>query len=70
MRTVTNQWRRNVLMFNPRWFVGNSVEAATRSLIADAGPRSYYTGRRIFGAADQETADLLRGYTLGWGTTR
>jgi hypothetical protein len=45
-RIYGSMFRNTVLALNPRWLRGNVVEAAMRSLVAHAGPRSYLTGRR------------------------
>jgi hypothetical protein len=42
-------FRKAVLAVSPKWFTGNVVEAAARSLIAHAGPRSYYTAHKALG---------------------
>lgn len=42
---IGSRFRQTVLATNPKWLVGNSVEAALRSMIAGAGPTSYMVGR-------------------------
>jgi hypothetical protein len=39
-------FRKNVLATSPKWAFGNIIEAAIRTLIAHAGPRSYYTAHK------------------------
>jgi hypothetical protein len=38
------QFRKVVLSLSPKWLTGNVVEAALRTMIAHAGPRSVFTG--------------------------
>lgn len=45
-------FRKVVLATSPKWLAGNVIEAALRSLVAHAGPRSYYTGRRSLRTLD------------------
>ena len=63
-------FRRNVLAFSPKWLTGNIVEAATRSLIGRAGPRSYVTGRAALARLqkiDPAAAEEARARTIAGG---
>jgi hypothetical protein len=66
-----SQFRKVVLSLSPKWLTGNVVEAALRSLVGHAGPRSYYTGRRAQQTYEKtygkEAAAELRSRTTGGG---
>lgn len=76
---VSARWRRNVLGFSPKWFTGNTIEAAVRAGVAHArsGPlipfdvaASYVTGRRGLSAlerVDPKAAEQLRARAIGAG---
>lgn len=74
MGPVGKMWgsafRTTVLATNPKWLVGNDVEAALRAAVAHAGPRSYITGRaalKRIEKADPELAKQIRASTVGGG---
>lgn len=63
-------FRKNVLAVSPKWMTGNVVEAATRSLVAHAGPRSYYTAHRALSElkrVDPEAYQRMRAYAMPGG---
>jgi hypothetical protein len=65
------QFRKVVLSLSPKWLTGNVVEAALRTMVAHAGPRSALTGykaQKEYAAryGDQAAAEL-RSRTTGGG---
>lgn len=63
-------FRKVVLATSPKWLTGNIVEAALRSMVGHAGPRSYYTGRRALGTLDKldrAAGEEARARTVGGG---
>lgn len=74
MGPVGKMWgsafRTTVLATNPKWLVGNDVEAALRAGVAHAGPRSYVTGRAVLKRLDKQDPALareVRATTVGGG---
>lgn len=65
------QFRKTVLALSPKWLTGNTVEAALRTMIAHAGPRSAYTGHQAQKQYEQmygkEAAADLKSRTVGGG---
>ena len=53
LQVVGSGFRRTVLSTSPTWMTGNVTEAALRSGLARAGPRSYVTGRRVVRRLEQ-----------------
>jgi hypothetical protein len=47
LQVAGSGFRRTVLATSPTWMTGNVTEAALRSALGRAGPRSYVTGRRV-----------------------
>lgn len=65
-----NLFRPVVLATSPKWLVGNVVEAGLRSTVAHAGPRSYFTMRKILKQLEKENpeyAALITEEMLGGG---
>jgi hypothetical protein len=70
LKSYTGRWRRVVLAFSPRWLLGNTFEAAFRSLVGAAGPVSYATAHRNLRALktlDPAKARELEARALGGG---
>jgi hypothetical protein len=66
----TSAFRRTVLSTSLPWLTGNVVEAGARSLVAHAGPRSYYTAQRAFrklAETDPAAAEQARVRIAGGG---
>lgn len=55
---IGNVFRPLVLATSPKWLVGNIVEAALRSGVNHAGPRSWYTMHRIMKKLEKSNPDL------------
>jgi hypothetical protein len=60
LQVVGSGFRRTVLATSPSWMTGNVTEAALRSGLARAGPRSYRTGRRVVRALEAEDPRAAR----------
>lgn len=63
-------WRKIVLALSPKWLTGNVAEAALRSAVAHAGPRSYITGRGVLKRVEDANPELglqVRSRTAGGG---
>jgi hypothetical protein len=63
-------FRQTVLATSPTWLTGNVTEAALRTGLARAGPRSFLTGRRVvkrLGQIDPAAARELSARALGGG---
>lgn len=54
MRAYGSGFRTTVLATNPRWLVGNTLEAALRAAVAHAGPRSFVTARKVSKAVEKQ----------------
>jgi hypothetical protein len=65
------QFRKVVLSLSPKWLTGNVVEAALRTMIAHAGPRSVFTGYKALKGYEEKygknAAAELRSRTTGGG---
>jgi hypothetical protein len=48
MRAVTQAFRKTVLPTSTSWLTGNAAEAALRTAVDRAGPRSWVTYRRVY----------------------
>jgi hypothetical protein len=64
-------FRKTVLVTNPRWYYGNAFEAALRSTVMRAGPRSYWTMRKIrqniLESGGQDALDMFDARVIGIG---
>jgi hypothetical protein len=70
VRAAGAQWRRNVLAFSPRWFFGNQIEGAVRSVVAGAGPASYITAKRALKELKPAEREQAMARTVGGGQYR
>lgn len=69
-RAVNSAFRKTVLATSLPWLVGNVTEAALRTALAKAGPRSYLTGRRVMKRAEQidpKQAEFSQARMIGGG---
>jgi hypothetical protein len=67
---VGQSFRRTVLATSPSWVAGNVTEAALRSTLAGAGPKSYRIGRDVLkkvDALDSQLGQELRARAVGGG---
>lgn len=47
IQKVSQMFRGSVLATSPTYMIGNATEAGFRSAVAGAGPRAFFTGRRV-----------------------
>jgi hypothetical protein len=67
---INSSFRKTVLSTSPKWLLGNVTEAALRSALAKAGPRSYLTGKKVMARLkelDPEAAKEASVRTTGGG---
>lgn len=70
LQVAQGAFRKTVLATNPRWLFGNVAEAALRSTIERAGPRSYLTAHRALKQLEDtnpQAAEQLKARVLGGG---
>jgi hypothetical protein len=63
-QVVNSSFRKTVLSTSPSWLLGNVTEAAMRSALAKAGPRSYVTGKKTLKRLEQLDPEAAKQATV------